>query len=664
MSGPVSQQVKERIKKLRAVIDHHRYLYHVLDKQEISEAALDSLKHELKQLEEAHPELITPDSPTQRVAGAPLPGFKKVRHQVTQWSFDDAFSQEEIRAFDARVKKILGRASEYVCELKIDGFKIILTYQKGLLQTAATRGNGLVGEDVTANIKTIESVPLSLRDSSEDLVVEGEIWLGKKAFTKLNQEQKKKGEPLFANPRNTAAGTIRQLDPRLVAGRGLDSFIYDLAFSSGGLPPTQIAELKRLQELGFKVNPYFEHCSNIEAVIKYWQKWGKKNKSQDYWLDGVVVKINDGADQEKLGYTGKAPRFALAFKFAADQATTVVEEIIFQIGRTGVITPVAKLRPVLLAGSTVARATLHNEDEIKRLDLRIGDTVIIQKAGDVIPDIVSVLKDLRPKSAKLFSFPKSLPGIGQIKRPPGAAAHRAVNRETSAQIKRRFYHFVGKSAFDITHLGPKMIDLLLGHKLVSSYADIFKLTKADLLSLPRLADKSAANIIQAIGEKRTITLTRFIVALSIPQVGEETAEDLANHFRTTQKLSQAEAKELSQIEGVGPIVAVSVYDWFRNKDNQKLLKELLAQVKVEKVTAPTSQSGRLTGQTFVLTGTLESLTRDEAKKQIKALGGSVASSVSAKTDYLVAGADPGTKYAEAQKLGVKILSEKDFLKLL
>ena len=451
-------EVRQRIAKLRKVINHHRYLYHVLDRQEISEAALDSLKYELAKLEAEYPDLVTPDSPTQRVGGEPLAKFAKVTHKIPQWSFNDAFSDEDVRDFDQRVKKFLGAAPTYICELKIDGFHIVLTYEHGVLKTAATRGNGKVGENVTANVKTIDAVPLAL-EAKTNVIVEGEIWLGKKELEALNKKQVKLGKPLFANPRNVAAGTIRQLDPKLVADRPLDNYVYDLSAADFSLPATQLEELKKLTDLGFKVNRHFEFCRNIDEVIGYWKKWEKQKDREAYWIDGVVVKVNERAYQERLGYTGKAPRFVIAFKFAPEQVTTVIVKISLQVGRTGVITPVAELKPVQVAGTTVSRATLHNEDQIKKLDVRMGDTVIIQKAGDVIPEVVSVLKDLRPRGTSPFVWPRTLEVCGgAIERVPGQAAWRCVSKNSAAQFRRKFYHFVSKHAFDIERCGPKIID--------------------------------------------------------------------------------------------------------------------------------------------------------------------------------------------------------------
>ncbi|MFH1170178.1 MAG: NAD-dependent DNA ligase LigA [Candidatus Vogelbacteria bacterium] len=676
-------QAIERIAKLRQVINHHRYLYHVLDREEISAEALDSLKRELSELETAHPELITPDSPTQRVAGAPLPGFKKVTHQVTQWSFNDVFTPDELREFDERVARtVLKRDAPrtvlatpkptYVAELKIDGFKIVLTYAKGILQTAATRGNGLVGEDVTANVRTIESIPLTLTEPVS-IVVEGEIWMSKSELAKLNDKRRSQNEPLFANPRNAAAGTIRQLDPRIVAERRLNSFIYDIAWFSQGetfagskvSPLTQADELERLEALGFKVNSHWQHCPDIEAVIRYWEKWQARATHEDYGIDGIAVKVNERNYQTQLGYTGKAPRFAVAFKFKAEEATTVIEDIIFQVGRTGVVTPVAILRPVLLAGSTVSRATLHNEDEIKRLDVRIGDTVIVRKAGDIIPDIVTVLVELRPQSAQPFNFPTYLEACGAIERIPGQVAHRCVNPNSFAQLRRKFCYFVSKSAFDIRGLGHKVIDLLLDQKLIASFPDLFTLKYGDLVTLPRFAEVSAQKLITAIDRSRSVSLARLLIALSIPQVGEETADLLVNHFKTLNQLAVAECAELEKIDGVGPIVAKSVYDWFRNPTHRRMLDELLKHITIKRVAKQSvARSATLAGKTFVLTGTLASLSRDEAKSLIKKNGGKVSSAVSAQTDYLVVGEKPGSKHNDAERLGVQIINEAEFLKLL
>lgn len=681
-----------RISKLREAINRYRYLYHVENISEISDEALDSLKYELVQLEERYPDLITPDSPTQRVAGEPLEKFEKVVHEVPQWSFNDAFSPEDMRVFDSRMKRELGYAPSYVCELKIDGLHLVLTYKQGILETAATRGNGKVGENVTANVKTIESVPLKL-STPVDVIVEGEAWLGRQQLERLNQERGKKGETLFANPRNAAAGTLRQLDPRIVAERKLDTFIYDLSsFSRSDLVgtkgrsdlerlskgptsleqvPNQAEELNYLAHLGFKVNKYYQVCQTVDEVIAYWQKWQRQKDKEDYWIDGVVVKVNERSAQEKLGYTGKAPRFAIAFKFPAEQVTTVVENIVLQVGRQGTITPVANLKPVLVAGSTVSRATLHNEDEIKRLDVRVGDTVIIQKAGDVIPDIVQVLKEMRTGQEKPFKWPSELSACnGPIERIPGQSAWRCVDKNSFAQQKRKFYHFVSKHAFDIEKLGPKVTDQLLDAGLLSTFADIFKLKKGDLLALPRFAEKSVDNLIESINARRTIKLARFIVGLSIPNVGEETAEDIAKHFGTLEKIEEASLEDLQAVEGIGVVVARSIFDWFRDVENKKTVADLLSQVRLVNIKTETGfrlkdgVMGKLEGKTFVLTGTLPTLSREEAKSLIKQNGGNVSSSVSSKTDYVLAGSEAGSKLAQAEKLGIKVINESDFYSYL
>lgn len=668
MSAP--KAAFERAEKLRIAINRYRYLYHVKDIEEIPASALDELKHELSELEEKYPELITPDSPTQRVAGKPLPGFKKIRHAVTQWSFNDVFSEEEFRAFDERVHKDIRKKfgpharADYTCELKIDGLKIVFTYEQGKLKTAATRGDGVVGEDVTMNVRTIDSVPLSL-ERPVDVVVEGEVWMGKKALAALNAARKKEGAPLYANPRNVAAGSIRQLDPKIAAARKLDTFIYDVAQSSEPIPDTQFEELQYLASLGFKVNKEDKKAKNADEVIAYWKEALKKREERDYLIDGIVIKVNKKEYQDALGYTGKAPRFAIAFKFPAEQVTTVVEDIVLQIGRTGILTPVAHLRPVNVAGVVVSRATLHNEDQIKRLDVRIGDTVVIQRAGDVIPEVVQVVPDLRPKNAKTYAFPKKVMacgGDGSIERVPGMAAWRCVNKNGPVEQRRRLHHLVGKGAFDIEGMGPKTVNLLIDEGLVTSAADIFTLTEGDLEGVEGFAEVSSKNLIESIAAKKKQPLERFLIGLSIPQVGEETARDIAEHFRTLEKVRDASAQELEEIDGVGGIVAESVFAWFRDAENKHALKELLKHVAVARGKA--HAEGALSGKTFVLTGTLASLSREEAGAEIRRRGGSVSGSVSKSTDYVVAGENPGSKYEKARSLGVSILDEVAFKRLL
>lgn len=681
MKTKASKETIERLNKLRETIEHHRYSYHVLDRQDISAEALDSLKHELVEIETQYPELITPDSPSQRVAGKPLPEFKKVRHKVPQWSYNDAFSAEEMNEFDARVRRFLVQAGvnnpkpTYVCEHKIDGLKIVLEYENGVLKTAATRGDGTIGEDVTENVKTIDSVPLKINENI-NIIVEGEVWMAKSTLEMLNKEQIKKGEEPFANPRNLAAGSIRQLDPRIAASRKLDSFIYDIAYISRPHLGGQISDLETLKSLGFKVNKHFQHCKTMNEVIDYWSQWQKKMSKQDYWADGVVVKVNEKEYQELLGYTGKAPRWGIAFKFPSEEVTTILEDIVFQVGRTGVVTPVAHLKPVSVGGSTVSRATLHNEDEIKRLDLRIGDTVIIRKAGDVIPDIVRVVTEMRTKVEKPFVWPTHVAGCGadgRIERIPGESAWRCVDKDSFSQQKRRLYYFVSKHCFDIDGLGPKVIDALLENNLISTFDDIFTLKKGDLLSLPRFAEKSVDNLLEAIEKARKVTLPRFLTSLSIPQVGEETAHDLAVYFTkksqdSVDKMSEiqlimkASAPEFESIYGVGPIVAKSLHNWFSETENKMLIRRLLKQVTI--VSEDLATGRILEGKTFVFTGSLPTLERDYAQTLVRQNGGNVSSSVSIKTSFVVAGEEAGSKLDKARELGVKIISENDFLKMI
>lgn len=669
----VPKDTRARHDKLAKELNRHRHLYYALEAPEIADSAYDELEQELIRLEEKYPELVTPQSPSQRVGGV-VGAFKKVKHAVPQWSFNDAFTPEDMYAFDTRVRKELAKhgAPEptYTCELKIDGLKVVLSYKSGKLVTAATRGDGSLGEDVTHNVRTINSVPLTL-DRDIDVIVEGEIWMSEKSLGKVNEARSAAGEPVFANPRNAAAGSIRQLDPKVAASRGLDTFIYDVAQTSERLPDTQWEELSYLRDLGFKVNAHFELAGSMDEVIRYWERWGKKNKSQGYWIDGVVVKVNERSSQEALGYTGKAPRFAIAFKFPAEQVTTVVEDIKLQVGRTGVLTPVAHLRPVLVAGSTVSRATLHNEDEITRLDVRVGDTVVIQKAGDVIPDIVRVLQELRTGKEKKFTWPTRVAecgGDGAIERIPGQAAWRCVAKDSFAVLRRRLRYFASKGALNIEGLGPSTVDALLEQGLVENYDDFFTITPGDLLTLEGFADVSAKKLIDSIRKvTKGVTLARLVTGLSIPQVGEETAILLAQNFKTLDALAKASEGKLAEIQGIGPIVAKSIHDWFADKDNQKLLERLREHIKVsnpDHVSGTAAKSLPLAGKTFVLTGTLASMGRDEAKNALRKLGASVSGSVSTKTDFVVAGEEAGSKLDKAEELGVKVLSEKEFLKML
>ncbi len=692
----IPKDIQARYDKLKVAVGHYRTQRHVHDIEEISIEAEDALKKELADLEAEFPALVGPDSPSVRVGGAPLPQFRKVPHKVAQWSFNDAFSEQDIREFDKRVKRELGKAPAggthkapvkgrdkqapnslsqdfvgpelmYTCELKIDGLKVVLEYERGELKTAATRGDGVVGEDVTHNVRTIDSVPLTLT-RPVDIIVEGEVWMSEAQLAALNERQRERNLPLYANPRNAAAGSIRQLDPRVAAARRLDTFIYDVAQTSEALPQTQQEELQYLKELGFKVNKHYSLARDIDEVIAYWEDWKGKSKSQGFWIDGVVVKVNRHDQQERLGYTGKAPRFAIAFKFPAEQVTTVVEDIQLQVGRTGVLTPVAHLRPVLVAGTTVSRATLHNEDEIRRLDVRVGDTVILQKAGDVIPDVVRVLPELRPKGTKPYRWPASVAECGEsgaIERVPGQAAWRCKDKNSFAVLRRKLRYFASRGALNIEGLGPSTVDALLGQGLVEHASDFFTLKEGDLLTLEGFAEISAKKLIESIKKvSKGVSLSRLVTALSISQVGEEMAILLAQNFTTIDDIAGASEAQLAGINGIGPIVASAIHDWFREKENKKLVANLKKHIHIQPEKVADKQNLPLAGKTFVLTGSMESMSRDEAKNRIRELGGDVSSSVSKKTSYVVAGDEAGSKLDKAQELGVQVLSEKEFLKLI
>ena len=661
----VSKKSKERAEKLRALLAHHAERYYTHDAPEITDAAYDALYHELKALEEKYPELASRQSVTTRIVGQALPELKKVKHTVAQWSFNDAFSEEEIRAFDARVRKLTGREPSYDLELKIDGLKIVLTYKKGELVLAATRGDGVTGEDVTHNARTIQGLPQTLA-RPVDLIAEGEVYLTRSGFEKLNKERARDGLPLFANPRNAAAGSIRQLDPAVAATRPLGVFLYDLAETSEEEPKTQTEELDYLAALGLPVNPEHRHAESIEEAFVYWQRWqGSAREKLDYQLDGMVIKLDDRKQQALLGYTGKAPRFAIAYKFPAEQVQTIVEDITLQVGRTGKLTPVAHLQPVVVAGSTVARATLHNEDFIKEKDIRIGDTVVLQKAGDVIPEIVEVFPSLRPKGAKAWTFPTHSPlcgGDGRIERVPGEAAHRCVVAGSFEQQVRKLIHFAGKSALDIDGMGRETVRTLMEHELIADYDDIFELTKDELLALEGFEELKAQNLITAIKEARTVPLDRFLIGLSIPHVGEENAYLLATNYESLSALAKAKEEALSAIDGIGPILASAIVSWFADASNKEILARLRKHVHIQKVEAP--EAGVLSGQVVVVTGTLPTLSREEAEALVRQAGGKAAGSVSKNTSFVVAGEAAGSKLDKARSLGIDVLSEADFLKKL
>jgi DNA ligase (NAD+) len=578
--------------------------------------------------------------------------------------------KEDLEQFETRARNMLkkeGREPDhfaYMCELKIDGLKIILTYEKGLLTTAATRGDGVVGEDVTANAKTIESIPLTLEQPVSG-VFEGEVFLSKTNFIALNDLMRSRGEPLYANPRNVAAGTMRQLDPRIVAERKLDCFIYDIAQLDGvALPDTQEGELHLLKELGFKTNPHGHLAKGIDAVWKYYTKWTERREKEDFWIDGVVVKINDCTIQDILGFTGKGPRFAIALKFPAEQKTTIVESIDFQVGRTGVITPVANLTPVSIAGTTVARATLHNEDEIRRLDIRVGDTVIIEKAGDIIPKVVQVLTEMRPKKSKPFVWPTHIAqcgGDGSIERVPGTAAWRCVSKDSVTQVVRRLAYFTSKKAFDIDGVGVKVIEKLVAVHGITTPDQLFHLTKDDFLVLPGFAELSAQNAVDAIARARVVTLDRVLVGLSIDHVGEEVARMIAASVGTMEQLLSTSREELEAIQGVGSIVADSLIQFFQTAHTRERIDALIPLLTIATVT---KKEGVFSGLSFVVTGTLEQFGREAVKEVIRAQGGSVSDSVSKKTSYLLAGSDAGSKLEKAKSLGVKVISEAEFVTML
>ncbi|MCD6422238.1 NAD-dependent DNA ligase LigA [bacterium] len=662
------EEAKERVKKLRRLIEKARYAYHVLDKPFMEDEVLDSLKHELYQLEQMYPQLITPDSPTQRVGGKPLDKFRKVRHEVPMLSLEDVFSLEEFKQWEERNRRILGRKVkfEYFAELKIDGLAVSLIYENGTFVLGATRGDGRTGEDVTQNLRTIESIPLHLRRESKyykkasqgRFEVRGEVYMPTKSFEKLNKERKKKGLPLFANPRNAAAGSVRQLDPRITAERDLAFFAYDIVTDIGQKKHHEEHEM--LKDLGFPVIPHNRLCKNAEEVQKFKEYWEKHRDKLPFWIDGIVAVIDDNRIFEELGVVGKAPRGMIAYKFSPEEATSRVKDIIIQIGRTGIATPVAVLEPVQVGGTTVTRATLHNEDYIREKDVRIGDTVVVYKAGDIIPEVLRVIKELRPKGAKPFKMPKKCPQCGS-KLVKEGAYWRCPNPHCFSVQRRRLQHFVSKGAFDIEGLGPKILDQLIQHGLIKHPADLFDLTEGDLEPLERFAEKSAHNLVQSIQNRREVSLGRFIYALGIRHVGEQTAYDLANHFKSLKKLQKASLAELMSVPNIGEVVARSVYEFFRDKKNQELIKELLKRVKIKE---PSAKKSKIAGKSFCFTGSLSSMTRDEAKQKVRELGGEPHSDVTKDLDFLVVGENPGSKLERAKKYGIKTITEKEFLKLI
>jgi DNA ligase (NAD+) len=594
--------------------------------------------------------------------------FKKIKHQQRMISFNDAFSKEDMEDWYTRFIKLVPENQknkvDYYCELKIDGLAIELIYKEGVFQTGSTRGDGNIGEDITQNLKTVEAIPLTIdvpKGYPSEIIVRGEVFITKKEFNRINREQKEKGLPVYANPRNIAAGSVRQLDPKVTSSRKLDSFAYELMTDLGQI--THEDKHKILKNLGFKTNKNNKYCKTFEEILRFREHWIKEREKLDYEIDGVVVLINNNEIFDKLGIIGKAPRGGIAFKFPQAEATTKVLDIKVQVGRTGAMTPVAVLEPVQVTGITITRATLHNEDEIKRLGLKIGDTVIVGRAGDVIPDIMKVLPELRTGHEKNFKMPEKCPSCDtKLEKLEGEVLLRCPNKNCFAQKRRGFYHFVSRTAFNMDGLGPKIIDRLMDEGLVQDPSDLFELKEADVKNLERFAEKSAENLIKSIQDKKEIPLAKFIYALGIRNIGEETAIDLAKHFGSVKKIEEAKLEDFEQILDIGPVVAKSIYEWFQDRGNLKFVDKL---EKVVKITNPQPKAGsqKLAGKTFVITGSLESMTRDDARAKIRELGGDISESVSSKTDYVVVGSEPGSKAEKAKKLGVKILSEKELLDL-
>jgi DNA ligase (NAD+) len=703
-SNAISEsEARQRIARLRKTIDHHRYLYHVLDRQEISDAALDSLKKELFDLENQFPRLITSDSPTQRVAGKPLKEFQKVHHAVRMTSFNDAFSEEDMGDWFERLENYLhaplntnhkSLAAPFYCELKIDGLAIELEYENGVFVRGSTRGDGMIGEDVTQNLRTVDAIPLRLLSIDEikenlkelkldpnhynlnarHLIVRGEVFLTKKEFARINTEQEKKGAKSYANPRNIAAGSIRQLDPTITAARKLDSFEYDIITDLGQTYHEEVHLL--LKAFGFKTNPNNQSAKNMKEVFAFRDYWAKHRERLNYEIDGTVVIVNDNAVFARAGVIGKAPRGAIAYKFYPREATTVVLDIKVQVGRTGALTPVAVMRGVNVGGITITHASLHNADEIARLGLKIGDTVIISRAGDVIPQITKVLTELRTGHEKNFHMPERCPVDGS-KVVRDGAIHRCSSKTCAAQHRESLYHFVSRGAFNIDGLGPKIIDRFLDEGLILDAADIFTVEKGDVAALEQFGEKSAENIVSEIAAKKKVPLARLLYSLGIFHVGEETAMTLARNFRIISSRNNEvkmddiiktfrglSVSDLQSAPDIGPKVAESIYGWFHDQKNIEFLNRLARGGVVVIAEKHNAAAEKFAGKTFVLTGTLESLARETAKEKIRALGGDVSGSVSVKTDYVVAGSEPGSKYEKAKELGVKILDEKQFLELL
>ncbi len=667
-SGSLAE-VGKRAAELREVINDYRYQYHVKDNPAVSDEVYDSLTRELRAIEEKYPELITSDSPTQRVGGRALAKFDSIEHLRPMLSLNDIFTIEELEAWEKRMHKLLEKTQlEYYAELKMDGLAMALQYENGVFVRAITRGDGHVGEDVTHTVRTIQTVPLRLRKSNkvparvyEFFEIRGEVIIPRNEFERINGEREKNGQPLFANPRNAGAGTIRQLDPQIAAQRKLEFIAYAVEMDIPELITHQ-DEHSLAHELGFKVEPHDKICQTLKELEDYIQYWEVERTKLPYQTDGLVFTINNNADFEGLGVAGKAPRGAVAYKYPAETATTVLEDIRLSIGRTGAVTPYAVLQPVKVAGSTVSRATLHNEDEIIKKDLRIGDTVIIHKAGDIIPEVIEPIIKLRTGKEKKFVMPTEFNGI-KIVRPEGEAVARLADLNYGEVKWQGLIHFVSKSAFDIDGLGEKILQQLMEEGLIVTAVDIFRLKKDDLIGLERFAETSAQNLIESIDKHRTVTLGRFIYALGIRHVGAKTASDIAEHFGSIDKFLQAKPEIFDTIEGIGNVVGASVVTWLSNTKNQKFVYDLIKAGVIVKNASP-KKTGKFSGTTWVFTGTMESMSRSEAQAKITSLGGDAVNSVSKNTSYVVVGAEPGSKYDKAKKLGVTILNEKEFLAIL
>jgi len=668
---PKSRDAQKEIERLREEIRRHEYLYYVADDPKISDAAFDKLMVRLRQLEEKSPALVTPDSPTQRVGGQPRDGFQTVRHRTPMISLDNAFSFEELAAFDKRVHDLIGREKiEYIAEHKFDGLSLSLLYEKGRLVRGITRGDGTTGEDVTPNVKTIRSIPLTIdlpllkkAGVPQDFEVRGEVIMTRKALEALNEHQEAEGGKRFANPRNAAAGAVRMLDPTITASRRLDFFAYYL-LAEGRVPKKRHSEvLEALAEIRFKASEDWELCHSLEEVEKYINRWESKREKLPYEIDGIVIKVNEISVQNELGYTARAPRWAIAYKYPAHQETTVVNEIRVQVGRTGVLTPVAYLEPVQVAGVTVSRSTLHNLDEIRRLNLHAGDTVLVERAGEVIPHVVKVVK--HGKREEEFEMPKKCPECGtRVHHPEGEVAYRCVNVSCPARRKESLLHFAGRHAMNIDGLGDKIVDQLVDKEIVKDFADLYKLDLDTLANLDRMAEKSAQNLLDEIAASKKNSLARLINALGIRFVGERTGQLLAQHFGSMDKLETASQEELTEVTEVGPKVAEGVAEFFSEPANRTLIKRLREAGVNMKDERPAMKSSKFAGKTFVFTGTLERRSREEAEALVASHGGKAGSSVSKKTDYVIVGADPGSKFDKAKSLGVPILSETEFEKLV